>query len=146
MADDRDARIARLEAELQEVRAAHESDRAATGGLVRDNAALHQQVTAMADVLRAIASSATSVDHVLTAICETAARLCQARNGVLLQIRARDGQLAPRALFGPVPLVLEDDWAPTSGPLNFESALGSIVAPTSMPGRAFLEGRVIHVH
>ncbi len=100
----------------------------------------------MADVLRAIASSATDVDQVLTAICETAARLCQARNGVLLQIRARDGQLAPRALFGPVPLVLEDDGAPVSGPPDFESALGSIVAPTSMPGRAFLEGRVIHVH
>ena len=82
----------------------------------------------------------------LTAICETAARLCQARTGVLLQIRARDGQLAPRALFGPVPLVLEDDGAPVAGPPDFNGALGSIVAPTSTPGRAFIEGRVIHVH
>jgi GAF domain-containing protein len=144
MADDA-ARVAQLEVELQQVRAAHEADRAATDGLFRDNASLRQQTAAMADVLHAIASSATNVDQVLTAICETAARLCQARNGVLLQIRARDGQLAPRALFGPVPLVFEDDGAPVSGPPDFERALGSIVAPTSMPGRACLEGRVIHV-
>ena len=145
MGDDA-ATVEQLRAELRELREAHEADRAVTDGLFRDNASLRQQTTAMADVLRAIASSATNVDQVLTAICETAARLCQARNGVLLQIRARDGQLAPRALFGPVPLVLEDDGAPVSGPPDFESALGSIVAPTSTPGRAFLEGRVIHVH
>jgi GAF domain-containing protein len=107
--------------------------------------ALEQQ-TATADVLRVIASVPRNPDDVLQAIVETAARLCETPSAVLLQVRARDGRLAPRAIVGPRPLVLEEQQERhASDPPNFERALGTVVTPGAAHGRAYLDGRTIHV-
>jgi GAF domain-containing protein len=107
--------------------------------------ALEQQ-TATAEVLRVIAASPTELPVVLQAIVDAAAHLCETPSAALLQIRERDGRLAPRALSGPGPLVLETqrERHALDAP-DFESALGNVVAPTSAHGRAYLEGRTIHV-
>ena len=131
MADDLHARIAQLEAVLAHARAL----------------AGAEQQTATAEVLRVIASSPTDLQGVLQTIIDTAARLCEAPSSALLQPRGRDGQLAPRAISGTVPLVLEHERAgQASHDRDFESALGNVVARTSAPGRAYLEGRTIHVN
>ena len=68
--DDRDARIAQLEAELRLTRA--------------ENATLREQHTATADVLRVIASSPTDLQPVLEAIVASAKRLTRSTNGQLV--------------------------------------------------------------
>jgi signal transduction histidine kinase len=98
---------------------------------LRVTEALEQQ-TAMAEVLRVIASSPTDLRVVLQAILETAARLCNAAGGAILQIREADGRIAPRVVYG-----MQDP---------FEDAPGYPVTPDSVPGRAMVEGRTIHVH
>jgi signal transduction histidine kinase len=73
MTDDRDARIAQLEAELRRVCAEHAAE----------VAALREQQTATAEVLRMIASSPTDARGVFETIVQTAVRLCDASYGVL---------------------------------------------------------------
>ena len=71
MADDRDARIAQLEAEMGALR----EREAAGGAAARAEAALSEALerqTALAEVLRVIASSPTSPEQVLDEIAETA--------------------------------------------------------------------------
>jgi signal transduction histidine kinase len=153
MADDA-AMVEQLQAELGEARTEIDSLRQrevtfVEDGERRDRAfaeALDQQA-ATAEVLRVIASSPTDLQDVLQTIIDTAARLCAAPSAALLQLRERDGQLAPRAIFGSVPLMLENerDKRESDAP-DFDSGLGSVVVPTSMPGRAYLEQRTIHVH
>ena len=100
--------------------------------------ALDQQ-TATADVLRVIASSPTDPERVLQSILDTAARLCEAPSGALLQFRERDGRLAPRAVFGKAWEAAERDRR------SFESAPGVPVA-LSVPGsRAYIERRTIQL-
>src|SRR5262245_41902628 len=86
MADDRDARIAQLEAENAALRA-H-----AAGALERQRA--------FAEVLRVIASSPTHLDRVLGAVAESAARLCGADQAFIGQFR--DGLMRAVASFGPI--------------------------------------------
>jgi signal transduction histidine kinase len=73
MADDRDARIAKLEAELVQ------RDRALAGAL--------EQQTATAEVLRVIASSPTSLDMVLNTLVQSATRLTDADAADILLIK-----------------------------------------------------------
>ena len=100
--------------------------------------ALDQQ-TATAEVLRVIASAPTDLERVLDAIVETAARLCEAPSGTLIQFRERDGRLAPRARFGPARARRERDG------LDFETVDGVPTELTSAAGRAYLEGRTLHI-
>ena len=73
--------------------------------------ALDQQ-TALADVLRIIASTPTDLDRVLQAIVETAARLCDAPT-VVIHL-AKDDHLVRRASFGRIFAC----WAPADRPLS----------------------------
>src|SRR4051794_28847582 len=86
MADDRDARIARLEEEVATLR-----KREATGRdrAVRAEGALEEaleQQAALAEVLRVIASSPTDLYTVLMALVGSAMRLCGADTGSVLRV------------------------------------------------------------
>jgi hypothetical protein len=83
MADDRDARIARLEAEFQQLRERHAEEIAQ-----RDTALAEavEQQTATAEVLRVIATSPTDLSSVLDAIVSAARRLINAEHASLNQL------------------------------------------------------------
>ena len=94
--------------------------------------ALERQ-TAISEILRVISRSPTEIQPVLDAIAENAARYCQAEDATVM---LPDGPiLRVGAHFGPVPLV-------PSG-----RTIGSFTYPidgSSLNGRAFMEGRVLH--
>ena len=83
--------------------------------------------TAVSAVLRSIAGSPTEIKPVLEVIAENAVRYCGAEDAVVML--ARDGRLEPLAHHGDVPAL----------------GLSSAIAAGSIPGRAVLEGRTIHV-
>jgi len=123
---------ARLFQELQERNAElQESNR-------QVNDALEQQ-TATAEVLRVIASAPTDLQVVLRAIVESAARLCDAPSGALLQLRERDGLLVGRAFVG----LARERFEHLYG--DFDTAYGAVATRESMSGRAFVERRPINV-
>ena len=93
MADDRDARIAQLEAELERRDAALRQARA-------ESAALREQQTATSEILRVIASSPTDLESVLTAIAESAAKLCGANDAIVHQLE--DGGIRLTAAWGSI--------------------------------------------
>ncbi len=89
--------------------------------------ALEQQ-TATGAILRAIAASPTDVEPVLNAVAESAARLCEAYDVVILL--EEGNMLVPRAHNGPIPLnfvqwPIGRDW---------------------VAGRAYADRKPIHVH
>jgi signal transduction histidine kinase/putative methionine-R-sulfoxide reductase with GAF domain len=137
MADDRDARIAQLEATLtaSQQREAIATERAVRAEAERDEA--REQQSATAEVLRIIASS-SELDRVLHEIVETAARLSESPSAVLLEFRERDGRLAARARFGRARDLAERDD-------SFETTGGIVAARSSATGHAYLDGRTVHV-
>jgi GAF domain-containing protein/DNA-binding response OmpR family regulator len=103
--------------------------------------ALEQQ-TALAEVLRVIATSPTDPDTVLQAIVDVAARLCDAES-ILFQRRERDNMLAVRVGHGSIHSVLEA--LRQSGQDSFDAIHGVSISRHSVSGRAFLEGRAIAI-
>src|SRR5262249_33058230 len=63
------------------------------------SASLEQQ-TALGEVLRVIAASPNDVQAALQAVVDAATRLCDAQGGLIVQLRERDGRMAPRAATG----------------------------------------------
>jgi signal transduction histidine kinase len=88
-----------------------------------------EQQTATAEILRVISGSPTDVQPVLDVVAQSAARLCEARDAVVLRVEGR--ALRVVAHYGPVP-------ARAIG-LTME------ITPDWMAGRAVLERRTIHV-
>src|SRR6266536_2144431 len=135
MADDRDARIAQLEAELAALRE-REAALAAEVVALRDEYAVavagcdqaRQQQTATADVLRVIASSPSGLRDVLQTIARDAARLC----------------LASDALIG---LVEEDQFRVVAGhgPRITDIGRSVPVSSDTLSGRVIQSGRMLHI-
>jgi hypothetical protein len=73
MANDRDATIEQLEAELRQANV--------------ENTALREERTATADVLRAIASPAHDLHGVLATLGHRAIRVCDAQRGAVYQVQ-----------------------------------------------------------
>jgi signal transduction histidine kinase/CheY-like chemotaxis protein len=127
MADDA-ARIARLEAELQQLRDHHadEIER-------RDRALVEavEQQTATAEVLQVIARSPIDQQQVLDTIVQSVTRLCQAENAVIY--RREGSMLRSVARHGPI-----FEGAPPVTPYRS-------LDPMRIEGRAVLDARIIHV-
>jgi len=114
MADDRDARIAQLEAELRqllerdaasesEVKVLRQREAALVGraeGLDVELAKALEQQTATAEILRVIAGSPTVLERVLDTVAKSAARVCGS-DDALIRIVEGD-QLWCAAGFGPL--------------------------------------------
>ena len=122
MADDRDARIAQLEAEVRRLRDEQAADRAEIAGL-RDEQA------ATAEVLRVIASSPTDLQAALDAVAENAARLCGATDAVLHRVDGRVQRVV--TIHGG----------------TFQPMVGVAIpiTPGHVAGRVVLEQRTIHI-
>ena len=105
--------------------------------------ALERQA-ATAEVLGAIASTPTDLERVLQTIVDTAARLCDAQSGSLQQHRERDGRLVSRAFAGRWrERVVEGHGDDTVS--AFDRLPGVPATQGSIAGRAYLEGRTVHV-
>ncbi|HSE90025.1 MAG TPA: GAF domain-containing protein, partial [Candidatus Binatia bacterium] len=90
--------------------------------------ALEQQ-TATSGILSVIASSPTDIQPVLDVVAETAARLCDASDAVI--IRAEGESLRPAAHYGPVPSRMDMRYPLSRG----------------FPGgRAVIDQQTIHIH
>jgi GAF domain-containing protein len=86
-----------------------------------------ERQTAVSEILRSIAGSPTKIEPVLEVIAESAVRYCGAEDATVLL--AREGRLHPLAHFGSLP--------PSTEP--------SLIALSSVPGTAVVEGRTVHI-
>ena len=123
MADDRDARIAQLEAENATLRQRETA-------LVGELAEAHEQQTALAEVLRVIASSPGDLPEVFAALAERAYRVCRAAGATIWQV---DGDVLRRVASAGV------------GATSFGAGLTLPLTRESMTGWTAVEGRTLHV-
>jgi signal transduction histidine kinase len=141
MADDRDARIAQLEAELQQSR---EREGVAVERALRAEAALAgalERQTATGEILGLIAASPTDVQPVLDAVAERAARLCDTYHAAVSLV---DGDVLRTVARYVIPITAESQVIvpPTVG----LSASAELPIAGSIGGRAVADRRTIHVH
>ena len=94
----------------------------------RDLTEALEQQTATSEILRVIASSPTDLQSTLDAVAESAARLCDSRDAFIW--RRDNDQLRMAAVYGR--RIVEGEELP---PMD----------STSLPGRAVVDGRTIHV-
>src|SRR5204863_7727065 len=92
-----------------------------------------QQQTATADVLKVISRSAFDLQTVLDTLVKSAAQLCEAEQGIILQPKG-DG-------FG-----LVADWGLTPDKKDFLQSIVFRPADGRLTGRVLAEGRVVHIH
>jgi len=150
MADDRDARIAQLEAEVRQLHAEKATWHQENAMLAAErNEALEQQ-TATAEVLRVIASSPTDLETVLQAIMDAAARLCGADSGQIRRRRESDGRLISWAFHGLIWDQVKARWSERKRwtereRYDFDTSRSSTISGVSIAGRAFVERRTIVV-
>jgi signal transduction histidine kinase len=115
----------RLFTELQE------KNRALTDAHAQVSEALERQ-TATSEILRIIAGSPTELQPVLDAIAENAARVCGASDAVIYRIEQGDVTRVV-AGYGPIPKRRVGEH-------------GRNLVRGSIPGRAMLERKTVHVH
>jgi GAF domain-containing protein len=90
-----------------------------------------EQQTATSEILGVIAGSPTDIQPVLDTVAKTAAQLCDATDAVIHRI---DGdKLRPVANYGPLPGSREGGPPPT-------------MDRNSIPGRAIIDQRTVHIH
>ena len=132
MADDA-ARIAQLEAENCALR--DRADRA-EARLVESL----EQHTALAEVLRVIATSPTDVQPVLDAVAERAARLCDTYYASVLRVDDDVFNVVARYLRPAT------GTEPTVEPAFLTGRMAGVPIVGTLVGRTFIECRTIHVH
>ncbi len=94
----------------------------------RDLSEALEQQTATGAILRAIAASPTDIQPVLNAVSESAAKLCDAYDSII--VLKDNGSLAVRAHHGPIPIDF-DKWP---------------IGRDWVTGRAFVDRKPVHVH
>src|SRR5262249_54634774 len=136
------ARIAHLEAQVRALRVENASLRSGYADVALERDEALEQQTATAEVLRVIAASPANLQEALQAILDTAALLCDAPGGTILQLRASDGRLSPRYAYG----VQKDLYRQLfPGVDAFTHAPGLEVTRDNPGGVAFLDRRTVHI-